>query len=1026
MYISDQDKERVLRASETKLLEIIQDFTPLQRSGASWVGKCPLCGEERGLSINPNKDGGVFKCFKCNQLTGKTPLDYLMKGQQKSFPDAIKILAESCSIFLDDPKPVKVAKKAPLKQKKGKAPLSDSFCTKMLTESGLTPDDVMATIFKNDESKSIFQMRTFRPGSIDDRGEIIDGDDVIIAYFDLDGLPVMYDVKDRRNNVIKKKEYFRVRWQYPGEHLDKDGRPTKYKSPYGSGTPVYIPARVREAYKAKQQIERLFIQEGEKKAEKACKHGIISVGISGIQNIAMNGALPEDLIRIIRDCQVKEVCFLLDSDWNDLSHTIKINDPVDRRPRNFFYAVKNYKEYMRTLTNREIYVEIYFGHVLRNEAEDKGVDDLLANTLSGNEDALKADIDHLINEKDNKGKYLQLYKITSISDQKLEEYWSLNSARKFAVAHYPALKDLPEFKIGKHKWKFDEKGELQSAQPIESDEQYWSEVHKTRRDNTPYIDYEFRYVRCRHFLENRGFGRYRLLDGKEAFIHLSNPTVKLIDSSEARDYLFEFTEANCNEAVNEMISKGVSQYVGPDKLRLLKFITPSFITPARDLQYFYFRDNCWKVTTEGIQESDYTQVRHHIWADQKKDFPAKKLPDLLQVSRSEDGTFSYSITPEGQKCHFLKFLENTSRFTWRKESMITDGDESVTISDEESYENVVHFLSKLCALGFMLMEYKDPSVAKAVIAMDGKQSMVGDSNGRTGKSLIGELLKSVLRTASINGKKRDMDTDNFLWNDVDESTRIVFIDDVRQGFVFEDLFFVITGDWTVNYKGGRRITIPFQSSPKIYLTTNHALKGSDDSHKDRQWLIAFCDYYNSQHKPIDDFGLRFFSDWDFDQWNLTWNMLAMCIQLYLRYGVIEAPGERLEQRKLRQEITEDFISWADEYFSDDEHINTRLARKDLTDKFFEYAPQQRKYITATEFKKKIVKYCKWKGYTFNPQRFDRITGKPIYFDSDGRPDIDDKSGGVEYFTVANDKWMDEPSLDNRDDSSHDDSNKLKF
>ena len=53
---------------------------------------------------------------------------------------------------------------------------------------------------------------------------------------------------------------------------------------------------------------------------------------------------------------------------------------------------------------------------------------------------------------------------------------------------------------------------------------------------------------------------------------------------------------------------------------------------------------------------------------------------------------------------------------------------------------------------------------------------------------------------------------------------------------------------------------------------------------------------------MDDFGVLFFSEWDFTQWNLTWNMLANCIQLYLKFGVVQAPGERLQQRKLRQEI----------------------------------------------------------------------------------------------------------------------------
>lgn len=150
---------------------------------------------------------------------------------------------------------------------------------------------------------------------------------------------------------------------------------------------------------------------------------------------------------------------------------------------------------------------------------------------------------------------------------------------------------------------------------------------------------------------------------------------------------------------------------------------------------------------------------------------------------------------------------------------------------------------------------------------------------------------------------------------------------------------------------------------------------------------------------MDDFGVLFFSEWDFTQWNLTWNMLANCIQLYLKFGVVQAPGERLQQRKLRQEIGETIISWADEYFSSEEHCR-RTPRKEIYDNFCNYDPQQRKYITSTAFKDKIKKYCEWKGWVFNPHKYDAKSGLPLFLDKDGKPVIDDKSGGVEYFTIG--------------------------
>jgi uncharacterized protein YciU (UPF0263 family) len=1004
MYISDTDKQRILDASACKLVEVISEFTSLHKSGVSFVGKCPSCNEERGLTITPAK--GIFKCFKCNGIHGKTPVDYLMKGQNYTFPQALEYLAPKCNVFLEEKKPVL---KPSVKPSKKASPEKNSYCNRMLKESGLTEKDVMAHVYKTDEKSSVFQCRTFKSGTLDQFNNIIPGDDVIIEYYDLDGLPIRYAQKDKKGKETGRvKEYFRVRWQFPDEHKDKEGKPYKYKSPAGSGTFIYIPEVIRALFKSGEPIDRLYIQEGEKKAEKACKHGIPSIAISGIQNLGINGRIPEDLIRIIQKCAVKEICFLLDADWNDLSHEIRINDQVEKRPRNFFYAVRSYKEYMRSLKNRDIYVEIFFGYVKPNNEKDKGIDDLLANTLKSREDELKTDIDYLINEKNLSGKYIQLHKITTWTDHKLEELWGLNNPKVFADMHRDVLKDMPEFCIGRHKWRLNDKNELESAQPIESDEQYWQKNEKFDKSGNTYTTYEFKYVRSRRFLQNRGFGRYRRLDGTYEFIHLTQPTVRTVEAWEIRDFLFEFTEANCSEDVNEMISKGGTQYLGPDKLSLLSFIAPNFVLPARDTQLFYFAQKCWEVNERRITEIDYTNITHHIWSDARKNFPAKLIKPLISVNREENGVYNYTLSEAGNACHFLQFLINSSNFTWRKEAMLKDTPEKIneiSISEDEINENRQHLIAKLCAIGYMVMDNKDRSTAKAVVAMDGRQSEVGSSFGRSGKSIVGEALKHIAPTIYINGKKTDMSTDQFLWDGITEETRSAFIDDVRPGFDFESLFANITGDWAVNYKGGRRCTFPFATSPKIYITTNHALNGSGSSFKDRQWLVAFSDFYNDEHKPIHDFGTLFFDEWDFEQWNLFWNLVALCVQLYLRFGVVESPGERLASRILRQFIGENMIQWADEYFSGEEHINHRLNRKEIYDKYLDMFKADIKWCNPTVFKRKLKGYCEWKGYTFNPQRYDATTKLPMFFDKDGKPDLDDKSGGVEYFTIGDDNYF---------------------
>ena len=64
-----------------------------------------------------------------------------------------------------------------------------------------------------------------------------------------------------------------------------------------------------------------------------------------------------------------------------------------------------------------------------------------------------------------------------------------------------------------------------------------------------------------------------------------------------------------------------------------------------------------------------------------------------------------------------------------------------------------------------------------------------------------------------------------------------------------------------------------------------------------------------------------------------------------------------------------------------------------------------------------MKYCKLKGYLFNPARYDALSRLPLYYDKDGSPDLDDKSGGVEYFTITPLSDLPEPDTNNQPASS---------
>jgi DNA primase len=1006
--------------SASKIEEVIGSFQTLSGNGKSLYTTCPGCGKSgkgKGLIITPSK--GIYKCFSCD-YGGKSPVDFLTQQQGMNYPEALEWLANKYCISIEQTRP-----RGP-QVKNNEKPLT--FRDVQLASSGLDETDQKATVRVDGDTVKVVD--TFEAGTRDEYGRLTSGDDMIIWYYDLDGKPVTF-IKPKSS---RSEHLFRVRYQNPDLHRDKHGRPMKYQSPAGSGSHLFIPEEIRRIYKDRRVIKRLYIQEGEKKALKACKHGLPSVGIMGIQNIGYQGKLPYELQLIVQACHVEEVIFVLDADWDQLSSELKASQRVDSRPLSFYFAVRNFRDYFKTFVNLGIYLEIYFAHVIANDRKEKGIDDLLNGTLKLNERELYQDTEHAINEKDAKGKYLQLHKISSVSDLKLLEYWNLQSAEAFAQKYREELEMLPEFIFGKHKWRFNAHGKIEPAQPLQEDEQYWEVQVRKDKSGNEYNSYRFRYLYAYNFLKRRGFGRLMMANRRYEFCQQESKVIRLVETYQIKDYVIEFTkEVLAREQkteVMDMLYRNAKGYFGPDSLSNIDFMHPVFESADKSFQYLYFKDKYWKITADSIEEKPLSELQNYIWDKQIIPFDAKLInPNFIDVERVDEalaekykgdgsvdltefiGHFSVDFSPEAEESHFCQFIWNTGDFFWRDhqdKNRKNLGFEKMSWA--QRLETQLHFVAKMTHIGYLLHEHRDKSCEKAVIAMDGKLSEVGDSNGRSGKSLLGIAIGKMIPQVYIGGKSKDLTEDPFLFEEVTEKSKNIFIDDVRANVDFEFFFPVITGRMTINCKGIGKFTLPEKDTPKLYITTNHAINGSTASFRDRQALIAFSDFYSDDYKPIDDFGNNFFEEWDEKQWNLFYNFMAACLQLYFKVqqkgwgegksGLISPPTERLERRRMRQFIGEIFISWADEYYgvSDDDPatsdsgspIGDRIPRRELYNDFLDRNPLQRKFFTSNVFFKKLVAWAKFRGLTVNPKQGPNSEGRPNH----------DKSGGVEFITCT--------------------------
>ena len=982
------------------LLDVVGKHVQLHKQGKDHAGACPFCGEagkpkKRPFTVVVAKD--VWKCFKCDK-GGKGPTSFLMAHKNITYPEAVEELAKEYGIDVEQESKKPQPQRAKVKEG------TKSFRDEQLQLSGIPLDAVKAKVWVDDDTQK--EIERYQAATINEQWQIITpGDDIVMHYIGLDDKPMMFFSPSKRKNV----PMIRMRWQNPHHHADKYDNPMKYQSPYKSGSHIWIPEPVRRRYKEKIAIETLYIQEGEKKADKATMCGMFSVGIMGINNIAQGDRLPHEFELIIKACQVKNVVFVLDSDWQDLSHNI--TKAADQRPKQFKTAVVNFSNHFYAFNRNGVHLRIFFAHVKKQaeNAEIKGMDDLLVSKIVP--DPLKdvrLDFEETMAKKSGEGKWINCYDITGKTEYNIREIMKLHSTEAFVELHKEELMKRGVFKIERLEWRFTEEGKLELAQPLMPDEQYWQQEEVTDRSGKTKTIFKFNYTGSINFLKNRGFSRIQALNGDFKFVLADGKVLKDINAQYIRDFVMDFTRSISEPEVLELLYRGGKQYLGPEKFSDIPYSEPKLFECGKNLQYLFFRTKFWKITPDTIEEKPLADLDGHTWSNKIIDFEASLVPDLVKAQLiTQDmidklpeeqklkwtaGTYSIDFSKDAQHCHFLRFLWNASDFYHEKSK------KDIELSAAEALENAQNFINKMTGIGYLLHSYFDSSNAKAIIGQDATMTEVGDSEGRSGKSLIGDACEQLIPTVAVPGKAKDIMEDRFVFDGVDENTALVFIDDVRANFDFEFLFPHITGRFRVNPKGGKAFTIPKAKTPKIYISTNHGLNETDGSTRDRMAKMAFSDFYNEFHRPIDDFKVRFFEEWDTRQWNLFYSFMANCLRLYFQFGrVVPAPSDRLEMRRLKQLIGEAFLDWAESYYiNKDENnpelknLNQEIPKDEVYKAFIDKYPLQAKFVNIGIFKKKLRFFCEFKGYKLNP-------GRP-YKKQNWGGDI--KKGGVEYVIVT--------------------------
>ena len=83
--------------ASTDIVEIINEYVPLKRRGANFIGLCPF-HKEKTPSFTVSPDKGIFKCFGCGE--GGSVIQFVSKIDNLDFRETLEVLAEKANIDL--------------------------------------------------------------------------------------------------------------------------------------------------------------------------------------------------------------------------------------------------------------------------------------------------------------------------------------------------------------------------------------------------------------------------------------------------------------------------------------------------------------------------------------------------------------------------------------------------------------------------------------------------------------------------------------------------------------------------------------------------------------------------------------------------------------------------------------------------------------------------------------------------------------------------------------------------------------
>ncbi|MBK8391358.1 MAG: hypothetical protein IPL23_19585 [Saprospiraceae bacterium] len=316
-----------------------------------------------------------------------------------------------------------------------------------------------------------------------------------------------------------------------------------------------------------------------------------------------------------------------------------------------------------------------------------------------------------------------------------------------------------------------------------------------------------------------------------------------------------------------------------------------YIKDDKHSAYICFKDDVITVNKDGYSSSKYCNGEKYLT---KSEILDKEFSRPIEGKIGDFQKFIYNISGITSDCHdkgLLQIYADQGQTNWLKVGPL------------------------VLVYGYLMHTYKDPSKPYAIVVSEDVDD--SEKGGGTGKSLAMKAPGHLKKLQEIDGK--GFKTNNqFAWSLLDEFTKIGLVNDAPDTFDFSALYNYLSDGFEIEKKGVDRKFIPFESSPKICITTNYSLWDAKSEHQSRRIkTILIRRYYTREFTPEQEFGKTFFYDWNNEEWNAFYDFMLTCLSIYFRCGrnvPNQSGGSNSVKKKIRAEMApygDDFISYCE-------------------------------------------------------------------------------------------------------------------